>query len=51
MSNDIGIELLNKAINNSNLTTKYAKSILIEKQISETKFREKKPSMILMTKI
>ncbi|NYB51451.1 MAG: transposase [Methanobacteriaceae archaeon] len=41
MSNDKGIELLNKAINNINLTTNYAQSILIEKQMSETKFREK----------
>lgn len=41
MSNDTGIKLLNKAINNINLTTNYATSILMEKQMSETKFREK----------
>lgn len=41
MSNDRGIELLNKAVNNINLTTEYAKTILIEKQMIESKFREK----------
>jgi transposase len=41
MSNDTGIKLLNKAINNINLTTNYATSILMKKQMSETKFREK----------
>lgn len=41
MSNDTGIKLLNKAINNINLTTNYATSILMEKQMNETKFREK----------
>ena len=41
MSNNTGIKLLNKAITNVNLTTNYAKSILMEKQMSETKFKEK----------
>lgn len=41
MSNDTGIKLLNKVLNDSNLTTKYTTSILMEKQMSETKFREK----------
>ncbi len=41
MFNHTGIKLLNKAINNINLTTEYATSILMEKQMNETKFREK----------
>lgn len=41
MSNSVGIELLNKAVNNINLTTEYAQTILMEKQMSESKFREK----------
>lgn len=41
MSNETGIKLLNHAVDNINLTTSYAKSILMEKQMSETKFREK----------
>ena len=41
MSNEIGIKLLNKVLNDSNLTTNYTTSILMEKQMSETKFREK----------
>ena len=41
MSNNTGIKLLNKAINNVNLTTNYATSILMEKQMNEIKFKEK----------
>lgn len=41
MSNNTGIKLLNKAITNANLTTNYATSILMEKQMNETKFKEK----------
>lgn len=41
MSNETGIKLLNHAVDNINLTTSYAKSILMETQMSETKFREK----------
>jgi len=41
MSNDVGIELLNKAVNNINLTTEYAKTVLMKNQMSKSKFREK----------
>jgi transposase len=41
MSNLKGIQLLNNALNNINLTTEHAQTILIEKRMNESKFRKK----------
>jgi len=41
MSNLKGIQLLNNALNNINLTTEHAQTILTKKRMNESKFREK----------
>jgi hypothetical protein len=41
MSNLKGIQLLNNALNNINLTTEHVQTILIEKRMNESKFRKK----------